>query len=129
MSFVHPNLMNELAKHHYPSLVTFQTMTTIYDASNEETITTYTDIDDLIDIQAFIDPVINLQETRQSNQTIVTKTYNIKLAGYYSDIDETLSVIDDVDRRFNITAVAHDDFQSQTMITCEIVNPNPSGDE
>jgi head-tail adaptor len=118
---IHPSLMQELTRTHYPSRVTLQNATATYDGANEKT-ETWANIGSLTSIAAYIEPVLGNQEVRRADQTIVTDAYNISLAGYYPTITEGQRIIDDHGKIYNIISASVDDFSTHTIIVAERVN-------
>lgn len=119
---IHPRMLSHVARFHYPNTVSVQSMTVVFDSSNEQTIVW---IDDplLLDLQAYIEPFDNrMGEMRRADQTIVENAWHIQLAGYYPTIKEEDQVTDDLGRVHNILGVDHDAFKTQTNLKTEIIN-------
>jgi len=128
---IHPDLMRHLSRSHSGSRVAIANAAITYDPSNEPT-TTYVIDPLMIDIPALIEPVIGIggrgQEVRRPDQTIVQNPYNVLLYGFYPRITVDDQLIDDKSRTFDIITVAHDDFETQTILVCERVNPTPTNE-
>lgn len=120
-SLSHPELMAVLGATHFNATVKFQNGTTVYDTTNEET-TTFADDEDLIDINAYIEPMLGGEENRASNQTIVAEMFNVALAGYYPTITNNMRMVDASGREYNVKTMAFDDTLTTTWLVCERVN-------
>ncbi len=118
---IHPQMMQLIARYHYPNTVTIQSLTVTYNAANEP-ITSYVDDPLLIELAAYIEPVQNKVEIRRADQTIVENGWNIVLADYYPTIKENDQATDDLGRIHNIIQADIDAFQTQTTLITEIIN-------
>lgn len=123
----HPELMTVLGATHFNATVKFQNGTTTYDAANEPT-QTYADDLVLIDIKAYIEPMLgggttaSGEENRASNQTIVAEMFNVSLAGYYPTITNGMQMVDASGRAYNVIAMAFDDTLTTTWLVCQRIN-------
>lgn len=125
LSFLHPDLMKELARFGdaspYPNIVTVQTSTRTYNSATNEPIETLSDDVTMQNLSAYIEPIDSRKEIRRSDQTVVENGWYISIAGFY-DITVNNTIIDDFDNGYNVLHVDHDAFKTQTVLTCEIIN-------
>jgi hypothetical protein len=120
-ALVHPKLMQHMAQHHFPNVVSIQVHTITYDPANEP-IETWLTNPLLIDLAAYIEPVDEKIEIRRSDQTIIINGWIISLSEYYPTIEEVDQVTDELGKIYNILGVDFDAFHTQTNLTVEIIN-------
>jgi hypothetical protein len=89
-----------------------------------EEIVTYTPTTDpaLQVVRCYLEPATGA-ETRRATDVFDVVTFMVALDGYYPQIRVAQAVIV-ADKTYNITKVSHDDTNTQTYLTVEIVNPD-----
>lgn len=107
---------------HFQSRVNIGRRTETQDEFNEIVIEYIVD-HTLTDIPAYVEPAFaGAGEMRQPEQTIVVNKFQIYLKGYYPTIlVSDRAYVDSVPH--DILNVAHDDSNTLTVLTSEIVNP------
>jgi hypothetical protein len=124
-TFIHPNLMRELSKlasvSPFPNLITRQVNTRTYDPNTNEPIETPSNDPLIQNVASYIEPIDVQKEIRKADQTLVENGWYISIAGFYN-ITVGDTVIDENSNIYNVLHVSHDAFQTQTVLTCEIIN-------
>lgn len=117
---VHPRLMRSLVDTgHYPSSCAIGNVETTQDAANQP-IDVFVPNAGLDNIPCYVQPSSGA-ETRMRQQTVELNQWLIGLAGYYPTItQDDLATVDSV--IYNILRVTHDDLQTATYLTCEVVS-------
>lgn len=87
---------------------------------NEEVITYAEDLN-LKDIPCYREPASG-SEVRTPNQTYSLSIYIIVLQGYYPTVGLGDLLVFNDDNSYNIQRVVHDDTETLSIVTCEIVN-------
>lgn len=115
---IHPHLMRHI-ENRYPSLCSIGNVGTTQDAANQP-IDTFVADPQLTGIKCYVQPASGA-ETRSREQTVELNQWIIGLAGFYPTIEQDdQAIVDDV--IYNISRVAHDDHETATYLTCEVVS-------
>ena len=117
---IHPQRMRNLTEAgHFPSLCSIGNIQSTQDAANQP-------IDVFVPNPAFdaipckVEPTSGA-ETRGKQQAVELNQWLIGLAGYFPQIvQDDQATIDEV--IYNILRVTHDDHETATYLTCEIVS-------
>lgn len=117
-TIIHPLLMPDIINF-YPSLCSIANKTESQDAANQPIII-WVDDPLLRGINCYVQPTTGA-ETRTRMQIIEMNQWLIGLNGFFPNIQvEDQATIDEV--VYNILRVAHDDHETATYLTCEIVS-------
>jgi len=117
---IHPQRMRNLTEAgHFPSLCLIGNVQATQDAANQP-IDVFVPHPGMIAIPCKVEPTGGA-ETRGRQQTVELNQWLIGLAGYFPQItQDDQANVDDV--IYNIMRVAHDDHETATYLTCEIVS-------
>jgi hypothetical protein len=123
-TIVHPNMMRMLEAF-FNNVAAIGNIVKAQDANSGEEIKTFV-VDPLMQsVRCYVEPMMNTQaggsEIRRSDQTIVERAWTIALDGYFATISVEDRATIGLDN-YNILNVMHDDTNTITFLTAEIVN-------
>lgn len=120
----HPDWAQHIGRTHVTDTITVCDQTVVQDAAGEPTIV-FVDDPLLVNIPAFIEPVINTtgaSEIRRADQTIVMQAYSIVIYRDIPNLTDIHAVRDQRGRMFNVLNSGTGTSEQTTWLLAERVN-------